>query len=319
MLGSRTSQKIRSKRRNSRVLLGVLILVSTALYFITLGNDDAFRKTRNNAEGVGAKVLTYLTLPVRGFENFSGDLKKRWNAHSENEKLRNEITRLSDIEARANALTLKLARFETILNASASSDIPETKIAARAVSEVNGPFARTALLNVGVRQGISEGDAVMTVDGLFGHVVRAGNSSARVLKLEDLNSRIAVMSQSTQARAILMGDNSPYPLLSYVALDSDWNENDIILTSGDDGRLPGGLPIGRLVTEKSGTKKVELFVNNSFVDWVWVYPYDPVMKPEEDPVTPESGPLGDDETNEAVEPIGTTPTLPIESSEGEPL
>lgn len=319
MLGSRTSQKFRNKRRNSRILFGVLILVSTALYFITLGNDDAFRKTRNNAEGVGAKVLTYLTLPVRGFENFAGGLRDRWNAHAENEILRQEITRLSDIEARANALTLKLSRFETILNASASSDIPETKIAARAVSEVNGPFARTALINVGVRQGISEGDAVMTVDGLFGHVVRAGNSSARVLKLEDLNSRIAVMSQSTQSRAILMGDNSPYPLLSYIAPDSDWSEGEIILTSGDDGILPGGLPVGRLVSEKNGAKKVDLFVNNSFVDWVWVYPYDPVEKPEDDPAAPQSENTEDDDTDEPASAPRPSESLAIDSSDGEPL
>ncbi len=284
MLSSRTNNKSRTKRRNSRLLLGGLLLLSLVLYFITLGNDDAFRKTRDTAEGFGAKTLTYLTLPVRGFENLVGEIRGRFNAHSENKKLREEIHQLSDIKARANELEIKLSRLQAMLNVVENTDLRERKIAARSVSEVNGPFANTALINVGAVQGISNGDAVMTADGLYGHVIRAGNNSARVLKLEDLNSRIAVMSKQSQARAILVGNNSRYPQLSYLSSDSDWSDGDEVLTSGDDGLLPTGLPVGKLVMGANGVANVELFVNTSFVDWVWVYPFDPVTKPEDDPV-----------------------------------
>ena len=135
-----------------------------------------------------------------------------------------------------------------------------------------------------MQHGVKIGDAVMTADGMFGHIIRTGNSSSRVLKLEDLNSRIAVMSKTSQARAILMGDNTRLPLLSYVSLDSEWAVGDEVLTSGDDGLLPAGLPIGEVIIDAEGRMKVRLFVNRSFVDWVWVYPYQPMKKPEEDPV-----------------------------------
>jgi len=193
-MNARAGRSFRSKRRNSRALFALLVVLSTLIYFINLGNDEAFRKTRTSAEGIGATIMTYLTLPVRGFENFAGDIKGRLNAHAENDRLKQEVSRLSDAEARANALAVKLSQFQKILNVDVDSGVPDIKIAARAVSETDGPFARTALINVGVKKGVSKGDAVMTVDGLFGHVVRVGNRSARVLKLEDLNSRIAVMS-----------------------------------------------------------------------------------------------------------------------------
>lgn len=273
-----------ARRRNSRLVFAGLLFLSFVLYLSSVGNDEAFRKSRSNVEGVGAKTLTYLTLPARGFEKFTADIRKRWRAHSENERLREEVSRLADTEARLNALTFKMSRFETILNVDVGSGIPERKIAARAVSENDGPFAKTALINVGNRQGVSKGDAVMTVDGLYGHIIRVGNSSSRVLKLEDLNSRVAVMSKSKQARAILMGDNSRLPNLSYTASGSQWKDGDTVITSGDDGVLPAGLPVGVVSSGNSGDKKVNLFSHKNFVDWVWVYPYEPLQTPEDDPV-----------------------------------
>ncbi len=270
------------RRRNSRLVFIALFLLSAVFYLASIGNDESFKGSRSNIEGVGAKLLTYLTLPVRGFEKLVADAGNRWNAHSENERLKEEVSRLSDTEARLNALSFKLSRFETILNVDVGSDIPETKIAARAVSENDGPFAKTALINVGVKQGVSKGDAVMTIDGLYGHIIRVGNSSSRVLKLVDLNSRVAVISKSNGARAILIGDNSQFPTLSYISSQAEWEDGVTVMTSGDDGVLPMGLPIGTVVTENE-IRKVKLFADRNFVDWVWVYPYEPINTPEEDP------------------------------------
>jgi len=279
----RGASGFRARRRNARLIFVVLFLISAVLYLASVGNDDAFKESRSNVEGVGAKFLTYLTLPARGLEKFTGNIKDRWNAHSENVKLREEVSRLADAEARLNALNFKLSRFETILNVDSGSNIPDQKIAARAVSENDGPFAKTALINVGAFHGVDKGDAVMTIDGLYGHIIRTGNSSSRVLKLEDLNSRISVMSRSNQARAILTGDNTSSPSLSYISDNSDWVDGETVITSGDDGVLPMGLPIGTVYTQSSGIKKVQLFNNENFIDWVWVYPFDSIKMPEDDP------------------------------------
>ena len=295
MIG-RGGSGFKARRRNSRLIFTFLFFISLVLYLASVGNDDAFKESRSHVEGIGARILTYLTLPARGAEKLIGDVQKRWNAHAENERLREDVSRLADTEARLNDLQFKLSRFETILNVEAGSDIPEQKVAARAVSENDGPFAKTALINVGVNQGVGNGDAVMTVDGLYGHIIRAGNTSSRVLKLEDLNSRVSVMSKSNQARAILIGDNSRHPTLSYVAEDSDWKDGDVVITSGDDGVLPMGLPVGSVFLGANGDKKVRLFANRNFIDWVWVYPYERIISPEADPA-PET-PLPPEEAKE---------------------
>lgn len=260
------------------------MLVAVAMFFAGQANERVLNRTQTATETTLSPLMTYLTMPIRGFENVVMDLRDRSRAHEENKRLKKELARLSDIEAHSNAMAIKLSRFETILNVDASSGIPERKIAARAVSETNGPFVRSTLINAGAKKGIAKGYAVMTVDGLLGHVVRVGGNSARVLRLEDLNSRVSVMSLRSQSRAILTGDNSQNPVLSFITEGSDWAKGDVVITAGDDGMLPQGLPIGYVNPDKDGDLRVSLYVNDNHVDWVWVYPYDPLTPPESDPI-----------------------------------
>lgn len=298
----------RRRRLRGRIIFVLLLLVAVLLFFAGQANDDVLNGSRSQADDIASPVMTYVTMPVRGFENFMNDMHDRGRAHSENQRLKSELARLSDIEARANALEIKLARFETILNVDVSSGIPEQKIAVRAVAESNGPFVRSTLINAGANKGIKKGYGVMTVDGLLGHVVRAGSKSSRVLRLEDLNSRISVMSVRSQSRAILTGDNSAQPKLSFVTEGSDWAEGDVVITSGDDGVLPQGLPVGYVNPDKDGNMRVHLYVNDHFVDWVWVYPYDPTVAPDDslDPVEPDS----EEQASDISEPAQTPEDAP---------
>jgi rod shape-determining protein MreC len=274
----------------------LLVVLAILLFFSGQADNGSFDGPKSSVESAASPVMAYLTMPIRGFENVMEDIRGRSQAHQENKALKLEVARLSDAESRANSLAIKLAGLEKILNVDATSDIPTKRIAARAVAETNGPFVRTALLNVGQVNGIRSGYPVMTVDGLMGHISRVGKNSSRVLRLEDLNSRIAVMSVRSQSRAILTGDNSAYPKLSFLTEVSDWQEGDVVVTSGDDGAMPTGLPIGYVKLDENNDMFVVLNVNQSHADWVWVYAYDPPKAPEDDPVEIEPAPDASAET-----------------------
>lgn len=301
------SNKLRRRRGRARLVFFLLLFVSVILFFASQSDEDILAKTRSSSESPASRVMSIVTLPVRGFENFMADQRERSRAHSENKRLRTELARLSDIEARANALSIKLSGLENILNVDVSSGIPEERIAARAVVENGGPFVRSVLLNAGASAGIEVGHPVMTADGLLGHVIRVGNSSSRVLHLEDLNSRIPVMSLRSQSRAILTGDNSNFPKLSFMTEGSDWTEGDVVMTSGDGGTLPSGLPIGYVKQSDEGELFVVLYVNDHHVDWVWIYPHDPIAKPENDPVREAA--ITEEEIAEAAESEAADATL----------
>ncbi len=292
------SNKRQRKRRTARLIIISTLVFAVVLFFFGLGKDDFLEDTKANSESIVSPVVSALSMPVRGFENAVEGVRNRTRAHRENARLKQELAQLRDVEARANAMAIKLSRFESILNVDGTSGIPEQKIAARAVSEKDGPFVRSVLINAGAAKGIKPGHAVMTEDGFLGHVIRVGNRSARVLHAEDLNSRIAVMSERSQSRAIMSGQNNANPVLSFVADDDGWRAGDRVITSGDEGVLPFGLPIGEVKEDRSGRLVVELFANRKKIDWIWVYPFEPILAPELDPVTLEN----DDERAEVDAP-----------------
>lgn len=301
------------------IIAGLLILITVLVFLSNRRSENGVNQARATAaqleeKSSGMRItdkiivpLTLMTMPLRGGEKAVEDIRKRSDVFAENEKLREQIAKLSDAEMRANALAMKIKRFETLLSADVGLDIPVAKIAGRIVSENNGPFARSALLNIGAESGVRVGHAVMTENGLYGHIVAVGKSSSRVLLLQDINSRIAVMSPRSEARAIMVGTNGPQPSLQYVARDADWIDGDRIVTSGDEGVLPRGLPVGGVKQRTAENRDVVLDVAGKAVDWVWVFPYVAVKTPEEDMAT-------DDDFQDPPTPDSVSPNVAPDSS-----
>jgi len=279
--------------RASTITLILAFVISAILLVTDRGSDRLMAQSKIGAETGLAPVLALLSKPLRSIEAVSAGFADRSRAVEENKALKEELYALREEVQRAELMGMKLKRFEQILGAQPGIDIPAKKIAARAVSEIEGPFVRSALINSGSKAGIKKGHPVMTVDGLYGHVLRAGPHASRVLLLGDLNSHISVMSARSEARAILSGNNSDTPQLAFVEDLADWREGDKVLSSGDDGVLPQGLPIGTVRRSEDGVFRVNLYTAASPVDWVWVYPYAPIALPEE-------AELAAEETNEDI-------------------
>lgn len=300
MLGQDTDSN-----RASTITLIVAFIIAAIFLMTDRGSNRLMSQATTGAEAGFTPALSFLSRPLRALENLTTNFQDRSRAVEENKALKEELYALREGKQRAQLMEMKLARFEEILGANPGVDIPAKKITARAVSEIDGPFVRSALINAGVNKGIQKGNPVMTVHGLYGHVLQSGRNSARVLQLGDLNSRISVMSVRSGARAILSGDNSDFPLLAFVDGRADWSEGDAVISSGDGGVLPRGLPIGEVKSNKAGQFIVSLGTTGKPTDWVWIYPYVPIEEPqeidaveiqeqteavvEETPISPETG------------------------------
>jgi len=199
----------------------------------------------------------------------------------DNRLLKQEIATLREKQARYDNLAAKVARYEAILGVDTETEIPLQKIAARAVGETDGPFVRSLLLNVGSKDGVTVGNPVMSIHGLVGHVINTGPNTTRVLRISDLNSRIAVASSRSSATAILAGDNSDSPKLSFINQPENWSLDDRVITSGDDGFLPRGLDVGKVVQGEAGELRVSLSSQSAPLDWVWVSPFQKLKPPPE--------------------------------------
>ena len=267
-------------------LLGA-IFISCLLISIQRNSVRQASALEIRAQETVAPLAGVLAIPLRTFEGFLSGLKDKGQIVDDNKTLRDEIAVLRERQARYDNLAIKVARYEAILGVDTETDIPLNKIAARAIGETDGPFFRSLLLNVGLKDGVIMGNPVMSTEGLLGHVINLGPNTARVLRVSDLNSRIAVASAETGATAILAGDNTPLPKLSFVNQREGWGLGNRVITSGDDGFLPRGLDVGIVVRGNSGGLRVRLSSQSTPIDWVWVSPYKRFVTPEDS--SPEIG------------------------------
>jgi rod shape-determining protein MreC len=154
-------------------------------------------------------------------------------------------------------------------------------VTARIAGEAGGPFVRTALLAAGSNDGIEKGQAVLGGHGLIGRVVDVGASSARVLLITDLNSRVPVFVEPNRARAVLAGDNSDTPRLEFLATDARVSPGDRVVTSGEGGLIPPGLPVGTVIELLEGSATVRPHAEWHRLEFVSVLDYElPAPLPE---------------------------------------
>ena len=259
------------------ILVGIIISITL---MATQGRDARLRQAvQSQSDEIVSPLTSLVSQPIRATENFFYSLADRQRAFEENKALRSELQTLRERLAGYDVIETKMARYEQILGAKTKAEIPLRKLVARAINDIKGPFVRALLLNVGQRDGVEIGQAVMTPDGLVGHIILVGSDSSRVLRLDDLNSRIPVMSERSQAVAVLAGDNTDFPKLLFIDVGMDWQVGDLILTSGDDGRLPRGLVVGNVVETSNGELKAKLTGLGKPLDWVWVALFSPIETP----------------------------------------
>lgn len=266
----------------TRIALLIALLMSSVIVSLQRG---AVAQKSSSLEMVSqetvAPLVSVLAVPLGGIEDFFEGIGDRFSAYDDNQKLHDEISVLRERQAHYDSLANKVARYEAILGVDTETGIPLRKIAARAIGETDGPFVRSLLLNVGTRDDVRVGNPVMSTQGLVGHVINAGPNTSRVLRISDLNSRIAIASADSGATAILAGDNSALPKLAFINDQDKWTLGDRVITSGDDGALPRGLLVGELVRDKAGNLRVKLSSLSERLDWVWVSPYQKIKPPSE--------------------------------------
>ena len=162
--------------------------------------------------------------------------------YGENARLREENDALIAWRTRALDLERRIMAFESVL------DIAYTPVddvtAASVIADTGGPFSRAIIVNAGASKGVLPGDAALDRFGLVGRVIDVGRSSARVLLLTDSSSHIPVVIEPNGVRAILSGDSDGQPKLEFLPAGLTLTDGSAIVTSGDGGLLPPGLPVG---------------------------------------------------------------------------
>lgn len=219
------------------------------------------------AADVGASpVGQAISAPGRWTGQAAQYVRDYFGAVSENRRLRAENAELRQWKATAIALEDTNARYRALLGFKTSPPIPMAS--AHVILDSRGPFADTRLADAGKEKGVEVGNPVMNERGLVGRVIGVAHGASRVLLLTDIASRTPVLVDRTDARAIMTGDASATPKLEYLRGVDPIKDGDRILTSGDGGMIPRGLPVGTAVKGLDGNWRVRLDADQSSIDFV---------------------------------------------------
>ncbi|MBN9318094.1 MAG: rod shape-determining protein MreC [Caulobacterales bacterium] len=228
--------------------------------------EQAYGTARQTVDTVAAPVGQVVAAPVRATGQGLAFVGGYFFAVSENRRLRKELEDMRQWRDVAIALRDTNDRYKTLLGL--KTDPPLPMVAARVVSDSRGPFANARLADAGRDKGVTIGNPVLSERGLVGRVVGVSGGVSRVVLLTDIASRTPVMIDRTNARAILAGDGGPNPKLDYLRGRDPVKSGDRVMTSGDGGVIPRGLPVGVAVKGVDGSWRVQLASDSAPIDFV---------------------------------------------------
>jgi rod shape-determining protein MreC len=237
----------------------VFILIAFASLMISVLSPQSVGGLRSGAADMAAPVLETLSRPVQEAAVFVRNVSGITQLQAENIRLEQENLRLREWYQTALVLEAENKSLRDLLNV--RIDPQNSYITARVLADSGNTFVKSLLVSAGSADGVKKGQAVLSGDGVVGRVIEVGQDTARVLLLTDMNSRVPVLVENSRQHAILAGENERAPVLMHLPPDSVVDENARIITSGQGGIFPHGLPVGRVVLDKNRVPQVELFAD----------------------------------------------------------
>jgi rod shape-determining protein MreC len=254
-----------------RTSLTLLVVISAAMIVVGKADQVAFQSLRNSIMDGAAPALDMLSRPAAVLDAAADRLRGFIAVYRDNVRLAEENERLLGWQQVALRLSVENAELRDLSKLVSEPAI--SFVTARVIADSGGAYARSVMVNAGRDNGVARGQAAMTGEGLIGRVAEVGSRAARILLITDLNSRVPVVVDGTRQRAILAGDNSARPSLRYVDAGGTVRIGDRIVTSGQGGVFPPGLPVGVVVSLDSEAVRVEPYAALSRVDYLRLVDY----------------------------------------------
>jgi rod shape-determining protein MreC len=178
-----------------------------------------------------------------------------------NRRLEAELKDASRRAANADALALEVKRMESLIGLRR----PERRLVASAVASsvsANGG-TRTAILSAGLTDGVRPRMPVIAADGLAGRVTDVGRNASRMMLLTDISSRVPVKVVRTGWTGIAAGTGGTRLDFIYdIASGADRiRVGDRLVTSGDGGLFPPGLPVAVIVEADASPPRARPLAN----------------------------------------------------------
>jgi len=245
-----------------------LVLVALGLMLLGRAETRLVDQVRSGMVDLFTPILDALSRPAATVADGIEGARQMFQLHAENKSLRDQNARLLEWQAAARQLMAENRALRKVLNY--VPDPAARYVAARVIADSGAVFVQSRLANAGARHGIKKGSAVISGEGLAGRIAAVGDQSSRILLITDLNSRIPVVIESSRERGILAGDDRKHPRLIFLRHSATVRAGDRIVTSGQGGVFPPGIPVGLISSADKTGIRVQPFVDLDRLEYVRV-------------------------------------------------
>ena len=157
--------------------------------------------------------------------------------HSQIEELRTRLQQMNEAQNESNRLR-KLLDFRE----QTKMDLVASKIMSRDLLSEHS----TIRIDKGTAHGLKSGMAVISTEGVVGHIFRPETYTSHVLLVNDRYSVVDGLVARSRARGLIEGRSQSTLSMIYVQKSEDIQKGDIIVTSGLDNVFPKGFPVAKV-------------------------------------------------------------------------
>ncbi|MDQ0214555.1 rod shape-determining protein MreC [Oikeobacillus pervagus] len=234
------------------IIMLVSIIVVVALIGFSIRDRENISWPEQFVKDIVGLGQVAVSTPANAVSNFFKDLKNLQNTYKENEKLKEHLNRMTQVESDVNRLEKDNKELRALLDKKESlADYnPEQ---ATVISRNPDRWFDVFTINKGRSNGIQPDMAVMTSKGLIGKVKNVSKFTATVemLSANDPKNRVSAIIQDKKKNlyGLIEGydKENGYLLMKVKPTEGKMKKGKSVTTSGLGGVFPDGLAIGKVV------------------------------------------------------------------------
>lgn len=226
--------------------LRLLAYLGLAITLLVLDDRGGWlSRIRSQADAATQPLWWLAGLPGQLGSRVQDDAASRARLAQDNRNLRNELLIANARLTRLQTAAADNARLRGLMRMAEGRNL-DVQLAPILNIDLD-PTRKRLVLDLGTRDNVRMGQAVIDAGGLLGQIVGVTPGHATVLLLTDPDHAVPVVVARNGVRLIVFG-RGDHLSLSDVPLNTDVRQNDLLVTSGLGGRFPAGFPVGT-VTE----------------------------------------------------------------------
>ncbi len=203
---------------------------------------NSLTTTRSFIDMLTNPIYWIADIPSRALDWGNTNVQSRSELMEELEKLSRENLVLEGRFQQMSALRAENVRLRSLLNSAAL--LQDDVLVAELIGVSPDPMSHQLVLNKGATDQVYVGQPLIDAEGLLGQVVVVSQFSSRALLITDATHSIPVQVNRNGVRAIAEGvGNLGLLEIRHVAVTTDIEEGDLLVTSGLGGRFPVGYPV----------------------------------------------------------------------------